>query len=344
MNTKVVALLVALVVVLAGGWYYSSQQRGRSNTAADAENQLVIYSGRKEPLILPIIESFEKKTGIDVTLKSGSSEELANILLQEGERTEADVYISTDASLLQELGSKEMFVPISSESLAQVSPQYRASDSQWTGVSGRARVLIVNTDIVSEEEYPDSIYDITDEVWKDKVAMAKMTNESVVTHMSAIRTLRGEAFFNDFLQGIQNNNVTLLPGHTDVRQAVARGEFAVGFVNHYYGHLQQQESDNIAILYTDQEDGLDGSFVNVSGVGILKAGENTENAQKFVDFLLSPAAQKQFAELNFEFPLVEGIQSENTKNLGDFKQMNTNLHEVSTKRQETLDLIKSQGL
>lgn len=345
MNTKVVALLVALVAVFAGGWYLTDQQKqGQNESAADAKNQLIIYSGRKEPLILPIIESFEKETGIDVTVKSGSTEELANLLLQEGAETQADIYISTDASLLQELSSKGMFTPISSENISQVSAQYRADDNSWTGVSGRARVLIVNTDMVAEAEYPDSIYDITDEVWMDKVAMAKMTNESVVTHMSAIRTLRGDEFLADFLQGIKNNNITLLGGHTDVRQAVARGEFPIGFVNHYYGHLQQQESDNIEILYPDQGENQEGSFVNVSGVGILAAGDNTEEAQQFVAYLLSESAQKQFAELNYEFPLVDGMMSENTKNLGEFKQMKVDLHEVSTKRQETLSVIKSQGL
>ncbi len=346
MNTKVVALLVALVVVVAGSWYYLNQQGRQNNTAADAEtnSQLVIYSGRKEPLILPIIESFEKETGIEVILKSGSTEELANLLMQEGENTQADVYVSTDASLLQELSARDMFRPITAENVSQIPAEYRAKDNTWTGVSGRARVLIVNTDLVQESEYPDSVYDITDEVWADKVAMAKMTNESVVTHMSAIRTLRGDQFLTDFLNGLKNNNVTMLGGHTDVRQAVARGEFPIGFVNHYYGHLQQQESDNIAILYTDQGEGMDGSFVNVSGVGILAAGVNNEEAQRFVEYLLSSAAQQKFAELNFEFPLVEGFRSENTKNLGEFKQMSVDLHEVSTKRQETLELIKAQGL
>jgi len=347
MNTKVVTLVVVLVAVFSGGWYLLNQQEKRQgNTVADAEghNQLVIYSGRKEALILPIIQSFEEESGIDVILKYGSTEELAHVLLQEGAQSQADVYISTDASLLQELAIKGMFTPIISEFLSKIPQKYRASDGLWTGVSGRARVLIVNTDMLSESEYPDSIYDITDELWQGKVAMAKMTNESVVTHMSAIRTLRGDDFIVDFLQGIKNNNVTLLSGHTAVRQAVARGEFPIGLVNHYYGHLQQQDSDNIAILYTDQESDLDGSFVNVSGVGILAAGDNTGGAQKFVHYLLTQSAQKQFAELNYEFPLIKGITSENTKNLGEFKEMDVDLHEVATKRQETLNLIKSQGL
>ena len=110
MNTKVVTLVVVLVAVFSGGWYLLNQQEKRQgNTVADAEghNQLVIYSGRKEALILPIIQSFEEESGIDVILKYGSTEELAHVLLQEGAQSQADVYISTDASLLQELAIKD---------------------------------------------------------------------------------------------------------------------------------------------------------------------------------------------------------------------------------------------
>lgn len=345
MNIKSVALLVALMVSLAGGWYLLGRQ-GQSDTTADSgsANQLIIYSGRKEPLILPIIQAFEQETGIKTIIKSGSTEELANLIMQEGENTQADVYIGTDASLLQVLSSQGLLSPITTGKLQSVPAEYRADDDNWTGVSGRSRVLIVNTDMVAEEEYPNSIYDITDPSWKGKVAMAQLTNESVVTHISALHEVRGEEFVEGFLQGLKDNDVTFLPGHTDVRKAVGRGEFAVGLVNHYYGHLQVLESENIEILYTDQGAQQDGTFVNVSGVGITSASKNKEAAQRFVDFLLAPATQKQFADLNFEYPLVAGVLGDNVRNLGEFEKMDVSLYEVALLREKALQVIRAQGL
>ena len=163
--------------------------------------------------------------------------------------------------------------------------------------------------------------------------MAKMSNESVVTHLSALRILNADAFVSEFLQGLQENEVTFLPGHTDVRQAVGRGEFPIGLVNHYYGHLQQEETDNIAIIYPDQQEGQDGAFVNVSAVGILASSKSQQEAQEFVAFLLSPETQQLFAELNFEYPLHPSVTTENTRKLSEFTHMDVTLDEVSQDRQ-----------
>ncbi len=337
MKNKLFFFIVIIVAVGFFGFFINKQQ-------IKTPQELVIYSGRSEPLILPIIQSFEQKTGKKVTLKSGSSLELATLLLEEKENTNADVYIGTDAGWLEKLGKNGLFTPIATGNLTQIPAEYRASDSTWTGVSGRARVLIVNTDLVAEADRPTSIYDITDPQWKGKVAMAKISNESVVTHLSGMRILHGDEFLKSFLAGLKKNEVKILNGHTDVRRAVAAGEFSIGFVNHYYGHLQQRESDNIAIVYTDQKDGQDGSMVNVAGIGIIKYGKNTPAAQEFVEYLLSEKAQKQFAELNFEFPLVSGVKSSNTKNMGEFKQMDIDLYEAADALDGTIAIIKESGL
>lgn len=337
-------LIVGGIILALLAVAFVMQQNKPQNAQNEGQKKLVIYSGRKEALILPIIEEYKKQTGIEVTVKSGSSEELVNIILQEKDQTQVDVYIGTDASLLEKLHKNDVLIPVESENLSKIPAEYKSKDGTWTGVSGRARVLIANTDMVTEADYPDSVYDLTEDKWNGKVAMAKTTNESVITHLSAIKMKYGEEFLREFLNGLQANDVTMLGGHTDVRQAVARGEFPIGFVNHYYGHLQQQESDNITIIYPDQGEGQDGAFVNVSGAGIVKYGKNTKEAQEFIHFLLSDSVQKQFAELNYEFPLTEGVTSENTKNLGEFKQMDISLHDVAVIRDETIQFIKELGM
>jgi len=338
---KIVVGLVGIVLVIAGGILW---KKAIPQSSPQTAQSLVIYSGRKEPLIIPVIRAFEKDTGIKVTVKSGSSEELALIIMKEGDKSPADLYMGTDAGLLDMLSQKKLLTPITTDKLNQLPAQYRSVTNTWTGVSGRSRVLIVNTDLVPEEEFPTSVSDIIDPKWRGKVALAKLTNESVVTHLSALRILQGETATQQFLLGLKANEVTFLPGHTDVRQAVARGEYAIGLVNHYYGHLQQQESDNIAIIYPDQDEGGVGAFVNVSGVGILVAGKNQTEAQLFVDYLLKPETQSLFAKLNFEYPLMPGIPADSVRQLDSFAHVPVSLDKAGSERQKTLELIRTLGL
>jgi len=338
MNNKIFIFLVFFLVV---GVYFFM---GDAAEKPVDQKELIVYSGRSEPLILPIIESFEKKTGVNVVLKSGKTQELGSLLLEEGYKTVADIYIATDAGWLEKLASAGIFTPITADELVNIPNKFKSSQLLWSGVSGRARVLMINTDLVSKDEIPTSIYEIIEPKWKGKVAMAKTSNESVLAHLSAIKSIHGDQYVKNLLAGIKNNEVTLLAGHGDVRQAVARGEFSIGFVNHYYGHLQQLESENIEIIYTDQQDGQDGSMVNVSGVGIVKHGKNGQVAQEFVNFLLSADTQKQFAEVNFEFPLTTSVKSQNTKNLGEFRQMDINLHDIATMMDETTTIVKDSGV
>lgn len=343
MKKKYFVLIAVFVFILLAGWGGYEIVRSMQAGQEASTQELVVYSGRKEPLILPILRAFESRENVRVTVKYGSTEELANLLLQEKDASPADILIGTDASLLQMLSDKGFFAPVSSERLASIPPKYRAIDNTWTGVSGRSRVLIVNTDLVSPEEFPSSMYDIVQSQWRGKVAMAKLTNESVVTHMSAIRLLRGDAFLAEFLRQLKANDVALLPGHTDVRQAVARGEYAVGVVNHYYGHLQQAESQNIEIIYPDQAEGMDGVLVNVAAVGVVNTGKNSNLAQSFVHFLLTEETQGLFGKLNYEYPLAQDVPAENTRAFDDFRHVDVSLSAVAPLREKTLEIIREAG-
>lgn len=339
MERTILITMLVLAGLIGGLGVFFNNDGGRQRS----EPRLVIYSGRREPLILPIIDQFEKETGINVTVRSGGSQELALLLIEEGRNTEADVYIGTDAGWLEKLRREGVFAPITTERLAAVPERYRAEDGSWTGVSGRARVLIANTDIVPEEQMPQSIYDIVNTEWQGRTAMANTSNESVVTHLSAIRIVRGDAFLRDFLNGLRENKVRMLGSHTDVRQAVGRGEFAIGLVNHYYGYLQQQETKNIRVIYPDQGDGMDGVFVNVAGVGIPRAAPHPTEAQMFVEFLLTPETQQLFANLNFEFPLVEGVRAATDRYPGMFREMNVSLREAAASIDDTRRLLEYAG-
>lgn len=113
---------------------------GSAGSFAAGKDELVVYSGRSDSFVKPVAEEFTKRTGIQVTLHNASSTELLNKLRVEGERTQADLYLSNDAGNLQ-LGSElGLFQPLPEASAKLVDARWRAPDNTWVGLSARARV------------------------------------------------------------------------------------------------------------------------------------------------------------------------------------------------------------
>jgi hypothetical protein len=218
-------------------------------TVAQPPGEVVIYSGRSEPLIVPVIQLFQQQTGIKVTLQSGTATALANLVLQEQPNPRADLFIANDAGTLEFLKLKGALQPYSSEQIKKIPEQFRARDGSWLGVSGRSRVIMYNTKLVKPEELPNSVFALTDPRWKNKIAMATTRNESVIAWVTALRLTKGDAFTKEYLLKLKANGIVTLNGHTDVRKAVGRGEFPLGLVNHYYYHLELRDGSPVGVVY-----------------------------------------------------------------------------------------------
>lgn len=312
--------------------------------ALAAQKELVVYSGRKEPLIKPVLEMFEKESGIKVVLHSGGASELANAILEEGGKPRGDVFIANDAGTLEMLRLKGALMPNTSARVRSVPEDLRASDGSWVGVSGRARVIMYNTQLVSKSELPKSVMDLVDPKWRGQVAVASSQNESWIAQISAMRVVLGERATEKFLRDLVRNQVKVLPGHTQVRNAVGKGEFKLGLVNHYYYHLEKQDGSPVGVVYPDQGAKDMGALVNIAGVGIIRGARNESAARQLVDFLLSPGAQALFAKLNFEIPTLPGAQVYEARPLEEIKRMKVNLERLGKELDATLDLIEKVGL
>ena len=124
-------------------------------TSMEDPGSLVIYSGRSESLVAPIIEQFAEVTGVDVKVKYGSTFALAATLLEEGSNSPADVFFAQDPGGLGAVSS--MLSALPADVVLKVPAWARASDGSWVGISGRARVLVYSTELVSEDELPTSV-------------------------------------------------------------------------------------------------------------------------------------------------------------------------------------------
>lgn len=316
-----------------------------STTLAQPSGELVIYSGRSEPLIVPVIQLFQQQTGIKVTLQSGSATALANLVLQEQPNPRADIFIANDAGTLEFLKLKNVLQPYISEQIKKIPEQFRARDGSWLGVSGRSRVIMYNTKLLKPEELPQSVFELTNPRWKNKLAMATTRNESVIAWVTALRLVKGDAFTKEYLLKLKANGVVTLNGHTDVRKAVGRGEFPLGLVNHYYYHLELRDGSPVGVIYPDQGPDDIGVLVNAAGAALVRNAKHVREAQRFLDFLASPDAQKLFAELNFEYPLLPGVPTPpGVRPLETIKLMPVRLDELGKELEKTLKLLDEVGL
>ena len=312
--------------------------------AAPVEKQatLTIYSGRSESLVAPIIDQFSKSTGVKVQVRYGSTSEMAATILEEGQNSPADVFFAQDPG---GLGAVETLIaPLPDSILNKVPPKFRSPNKTWVGVSGRARVVVYNTEKLKETDLPDDIYDFTDPKWKGRIGWAP-TNASFQAMVTAMRVLWGEEKTTQWLKGIQSNNPKVYPGNTQIVAGVGTGEVEIGFPNHYYLYaFLRDKGESFPVRNYYLRGGGPGSVVLVAGTGILKTSKNQETAQRFVDFLLSPAAQQYFATQTFEYPVVEGIITHPLlKPLAEINSPDIDLLDLADLK-GTLNLLRQTGV
>ncbi len=267
---------------------------------------LVVYSGRTESLVGPLIEAFEATSGLQVDVRYGDTGELAVTLLEEGDRSPADVFFAQEPGGLGEVAA--MLAPLPADVLGAVEPQYRAADGSWVGISGRARVVVFNTDKLMAEDLPADIRAFIGPEWKGRVGWAP-ANASFQSMVTAMRRTWGEDETRRWVEGMVANGAVAFPKNGPIVQAVADGEIDVGFVNHYYlyGFLAE-EGEAFKARNAVLREGGPASILLVAGAAILKTAAHPEAAERFVRFLQGTEAQHFFAERTWEYPLSAGVQ------------------------------------
>ena len=269
---------------------------------------LTVYSGRNENLVRPLLDRFARTTGIDIHVKYADTSELLPTLLEEGRNSRADVFFSQDAGALGELALKGMLRSVPADVLDLVDPRFRDDGGKWVGVTGRARVIAYNTDRLRPEEVPQSVLDVTDPKWKGRVGFPP-TNASFVAFVTALRETVGDDRTRQFLQGLKDNGAKRYDNNVLTLEGVASGDVDLGLVNHYYlyNEFKERPDARVANFYPGQQEGGEGTFVNVSGVGILASSDKRPQAERFVRFLLSEESQRYFRDETAEYPMRAGV-------------------------------------
>ncbi len=306
---------------------------------APQEDSLLVYSGRSEALIAPLVDEFEKETGIDVEVRYAGSAELAAQLLEEGENSPADVFLAQDAGALGAAAKAGLLKTLPDEIYSLVPAGYSAADRSWVGVSGRARVLVYDPSEVSE--LPESIFDLENSSWQGRIGIAP-TNASFQAFVTAMRVLHGDERTLKWLEAMKANAV-IYEKNGAILEAVESGQLAAGLINHYYWYAKAKDVGegemNSRLAQFEASDA--GNLVNVAGVGVLNS---SEAALDFVRSLLSETGQQYFAEETREYPLVGGVSpADELTPLSEIQAPAIDLSDLDTLA-ETLELIRAAGL
>ena len=331
--TKIVLVLVASLAIPSWGH------------AGDA---LVVYSGRAERLIQPVLDAFQAESGISIQTLTADSTALINRLRMEGARTPADVLITNDAGTLERARELGLLQPSHVPDVETAIPdRFRAPDNSWIGLSGRIWVIVYNTTMVHPGDL-SSILDLADPQWKGRIAIPSAGSVYLQTGVSVIRAIKGEKVTVAFLRGVKENAGSFVYGkNRQIVAAVARGEVAAGLVNHYYinRHLAKYPDAPIAPLLTDQGDRGMGVVLNAAGIGIITHTERLAHARALVRFLISPKGQRTFANVNKEYPLNPHVTATpELLPLQSFQVARVPLSRLAQLRDPTMTVIEDVGL
>ncbi|MCV9994152.1 iron ABC transporter substrate-binding protein [Paeniglutamicibacter sp. ZC-3] len=315
----------------------------QSENEAAGKGSLVVYSGRDAELIDPLIKQFEESSGIDVRVRYSGTTELAAQLIEEGERTPAQVFLSQDAGALGAVSAEKLFSELPADVTSLVPAEYTSVDGAWVGLTGRARVVAYDSEKYTEDQVPGDVFGLLDAKYKGEIGFAP-TNASFQAFVTALRVEEGEERAREWLEGLVANDAQAFARNGEILEAVNSGAIGLGLINHYYWARSEQDPASLRAQLKFGDAGSVSALVNVTGAGILKNSAESSEAMAFVKFLLSEQAQTFFVEETAEYALVEGMDSPaGVPPLSELGGPDINLSELSS-LEETIKLITEVGL
>jgi iron(III) transport system substrate-binding protein len=276
--------------------------------------QLVLYCAQDEDPAKGILASFKQETGIEVTPKpdteADKSVSLYQEIVREQSRPRCDVFWNNEILSTIRLQKQGLLLPYDSPSAkpyAESEWAPKTKDHTWHAFATRARVLIVNTDLVPEEkERPKSLLDLADEKWKGQAVMARPLFGTTATQAACLFEVMGKEDAEKYYHALKENGIHIAPGNSQVARWVADGKtpsgerVAVGVTDTDDAMAMVKAKKKVALIFPDREGSEKypqfGTLYIPNTVAILKNASHPEAAKRLVDYLLSPEVEARLAE------------------------------------------------
>lgn len=304
---------------------------------------LVVYSARNEGLIAPLVARFEHSSGVHVDVRYGRSEELGDRLIAEGTGTPAAAFLAADAAALGQLSRRGMLRELPMDVVQQVPLRFAGVPARrdWVGITARARVIVYNPTRVQPAELPRGLDQLTDQRFRGRFGVAP-PSASFQDQIALYRLFHDGGELAKLLRGIRDNRPHLYASNDEVVDAVARGEVDFGLANHYSIYRERVRSPQAPVANFVMTEGDASSFVNVSGIGVLK---DDPRAIELVRWLLGADAQRALSTSTFEYPLAAGVPpAAGLPPLGEVRTPEIDYSDLSALRDETERALRRASL
>jgi iron(III) transport system substrate-binding protein len=258
----------------------------------------------------PVLRQYEQRSGVKVNpvydTEETKSTGLANRLLAEKNRPQADVFWSNEPVRTLVLKSRGVLAPYQSPNAAGIPPALMDPEHFWTGFSARIRVIAFNTRLVTAERAPRSVFELADPQWKDQVAMADPRFGSTSFHVAALYALAGDAKMDDYFRRLKQNGVRIVDSNSAVRDLVARGDVKVGLTDTDDVNVAIEAGQPVSMVLPDR-DGI-GVPVMPNMVSLIAGAPHPKESKKLIDYLLSADVERQLAQSEaVQIPLHAGV-------------------------------------
>jgi iron(III) transport system substrate-binding protein len=274
-------------------------------------NEVVVYTSVDQLFSESILKDFERETGIKVKAVYDTEETkstgVLNRLIAEKEHPQCDLFWSGDPVRTNVLKEKGITLAFHSKNADDIHKSFKDPDNQWIGFSARARVLIYNKDLLMDKNVPQSIFDLTKEIYKGKVAIANPLFGTTTFHMAALFAAIGDEKTKQFLSDLKNNEVVIATSNGDVKKRVMQGEVFCGLTDTDDAFEALKEVEHIGIVFLDQE-GI-GSLIMPNTLNLIQNSPNLSNAKRLMEYLLSKETEAKLAISCAQMPLHKEVKT-----------------------------------
>ncbi len=283
-----------------------------------SEERVVLYCAQDQEFAEGILREFTARTGLKVAPKydteADKSVSLYVELVSEKDRPRCDVHWNNEILATIRLERQGMLEPYSSPSLEGLDAPFRGKHGTWTGFAGRARILIVNTQLVPEADWPRSLFDLAEPRWRGRVAMSKPQFGTSATQAACLFEVLGQDRAKEYYRKLRDNGVHVVAGNKQVAEGVAAGQFAFGVTDTDDAMEELSAGRPVAIVFPDRAAPANerlGTLFIPNTVALIRGSPNPGGGRKLIDFLLSEEVEGKLAETSsHQIPLIHrGLRS-----------------------------------
>jgi iron(III) transport system substrate-binding protein len=307
------------------------------------EKKVIVYVSHDQDISEPILKEFEKSSGIKVEAlydtEATKTVGLVNRLIVEKSNPRAEVFWNNEVIRSILLKNENVLQPYCSPNANDIPSIYKDKDCYWTGFAARARVILYNTEKISEKDSPNSLYDFTNPKWKGKACISNPLLGTGSALTAALFASLGDENAKEFYLKMKDNGVSILESPSMVRDQVVSGECWLGSLDTDDAHDALVAKKPVIMVFPDQDKEGMGTVLFPNSVMMIKGAPHPEEAKKLIDFILTSKVEEQLAESAMQIPLKanSSVPENIQKNI---KQMDATYEQIYEKLNVSSEFIQ----